>query len=597
MLGGPQESGPPQQQDSVDESQRFSRVLERKGSPKELRPNEDRRSTKTERQDTFKPDKPEPKVRKTSEREAVMLNFMDSMESEFGITPTRMLEALAVLDSEELTRPPEETASDVIANLQLAPEEEPRAMELYLGFLQTWKDTAKTPTPQPLTSGPVMTTLGAAGLSADTILRNGAVKDPGLKDIKAIPTGPERREQLNQSLDRMNAKFFMQGPGAREPLKNTVSEPLAGKAAMLMNGPEGSIEDTSLEVPLSEGRTERPIHSALAGLGLRPEFVPNPLQPALRPDQMFQVQAQVPAAANAADQVLLSEIGEVPEDVPQTKDLETLLQKLNADPMAFQFDNKAAAKAPQVLDVSALQVPGFGAAVTAAANKSELGAELADTDSESKDTTKDGGESQSLNSDFSQLVRPAQGPKTQALAAGATGAFAVTDAEAKANLEALKDQTQMMVHKGGGEARIKFSNADMGEVQLKVQVREGRVNIEFATDNQETKKLLESSIADLKSSLSGHKLSVDSVKVDIGQSHLSDSQRGMDFQQDMARQQARQMMSQFRDETASRRDPFFEMSGIKAYGRKRADLDPIPAAGNTAPRRMSGRGDRMNLVA
>ena len=50
----------------------------------------------------------------------------------------KIAEALANLKPTDLLKPPEETASQVIKNLGLAPEDQSRAMSLYVGFLQQW---------------------------------------------------------------------------------------------------------------------------------------------------------------------------------------------------------------------------------------------------------------------------------------------------------------------------------------------------------------------------------------------------------------------------------------------------------------------------
>lgn len=554
-------------QEPIDKRQSFSKVLESRKAPQELRPVDDRRTEKQEVRTNLGREKTEAKVRKTSDRESAMLNFMDSMESEFGITPVRMLEALAVLDTEDLTRPPEETASSVIANLELAAEEEPQAMDMYLAFVQQWQGLRKD-------EGGVDPKL-AVGAAA---LANAGMVQAGL-DVKT--GGPQvanaaldRRMVLNQSLDKMNDQFFMKGiaatpvvDGARDPQQTA---DVLGKLA----------EESQLQ-----GFKAVP----------RENFFASELAPPQTVGELAGPEAHDMIADSSAVDL------QIPADLEgggKTADLEALMRKMNAEPVVLKAEPgmvSMKSAEPKILDISALQIPGFGgAAVTS--GESSMGGEMEGGDS-------DGAQSEAHDpraTDFAQMMRAEPGAKAASVEgnAGAVSAFAMTESEAKENLEALKDQTQLMVTKGGGEARIKLNQEGLGEVTLKVLVHEGKVNIEMKTDNAETKKLLESSIADLKTSLSAQKLSVDNVKVDVGTSdQQSAQQRAMDFQQDMGRQQARQMMNQFREESAARRDPFFEMSGIKAYGRKRAELDPIGPASNIAPRAVIGRGDRMNLVA
>lgn len=553
----------------VEKPASFQKVLDGRKAPQELRPAETRRSEKQEVRERLEvADRPAmTKARKTNERETAMLQFMDSMESEFGITPARMLEAMADLDQEALARSPEDTASDVIANLDLPAEEEPQAMEMYLQFLQQWRDLrAANEVADPKTAKSV------AGLMA-----GGAILQAGL-DVKqgtpAVAAG-ERRAILNQSLDRMNEKFFMRGPLADAGVDSTKTADTLSR--------------------LSELGFER----------VEPQLVTDPQ---MAKDALIGKAQAFKQTENAEALLAVPEAPVV--DAGATSELEGLLRQLNADPMGFRAEVAQAAATPKpaaepkILDISALQVPGFGSAAAIVKpeglGNSSLGAETGDAEGESSGGGLADGrtDAQLLGADFAQMLRAEPGSKAAVAAGtGVAGAFALNDTEAKGNLEALKDQTQIIAAKGGGEARIKLNQEGLGEVQLKVLVHDGKVNVEMKTDNADAKKLLESSIADLKQSLSSHKLSVDNVKVDVGTSDAGQQQRQMDFQQDMGRQQARQMMEQFRQDSASRRDPFHEMSGIKAYGRKRPELDPIAPAGNSAPRVMSGRGERMNLVA
>lgn len=595
----------------VERPESFSKVLESRRAPQELRPVEKRRSEEREDQAAAVPVKTENKLRRTSERETAMLNFMDSMESEFGITPVRMLEALAVLDTEELTSPPEETASDVINNLGLSPEEAPRVMDLYLGFLQQWRDMPKPDTGEKIPDPAMM----AAGL---------AMAAPAA--INTTPT--DKRQVLNQSLDRMNDKFFMKagatqpgGIGIPQDLLAQQSAEAATDASLRRAVTESQLK--ALAHGQADGQTLAQLNSQLetqsdAGLDSQSQQMLAENSPLANAESslagalgFFDGQAPATLAAGA---LAANALGDDPSlasgkeldlaqatdsSLAKTSDLEALLRQLNADPVALKTEGQVPTNEPKVLDISALQIPGFGGIAAMSGQESVAGGDSGDLEGDT-DAQSNGQESEGLKSDFSQLVKTESGSKasgTTTAAAAGTGAFAMTEAESKANLESLKDQTQLMVHKGGGEAKIRLNQEGLGEVHLKVMVNEGRVNIEMKTDNADAKKIIESSIADLRSSLSSQKLSVESVKVDIGQSNLSDSQRGMDFQQDMGRQQARQLMNQFRDESAARRDPFFEMSGIKAYGRKRPDLDPIPPASNTSPRALQGRGERMNIVA
>jgi flagellar hook-length control protein FliK len=153
---------------------------------------------------------------------------------------------------------------------------------------------------------------------------------------------------------------------------------------------------------------------------------------------------------------------------------------------------------------------------------------------------------------------------------------------------------------------VKLNPEGLGEVQLTVQVKDGRVNVAMSAETHEAKKALESAVSDLRESLTSHKLSVEKIHVDVGNQTSSDSrsqsdsqQRGLDLRADVGREQARQFMGQFREDTASRRDPFIEMPGIRGYVQPNNTPGPIPAYESGATvRRYSGAmtGERVNLV-
>ena len=86
-------------------------------------------------------------------REKEIQKFMDSFESEFGISPTRLVEAMAQLKTENLQKPPEVTAEDFISSLGLKDEDQVKAKEMYMGFLlnlQTIEQTPRAPLAVPV---------------------------------------------------------------------------------------------------------------------------------------------------------------------------------------------------------------------------------------------------------------------------------------------------------------------------------------------------------------------------------------------------------------------------------------------------------------
>lgn len=587
----------------IENKKEFSKFLGDKKRPTETRA-EETRPRKTETQEPVK------NRRKSAERETAMLNFMDSMESEFGVTPVRMLEALAVLDHEDLARTPEESASAVIDNLELAPEDEPEAMQLYMSFIGQWQNLqgAKPENIQPTAEDPRF--FAGAGLNK-SMLNSEAIAKPSTAGLNQTQLAAQAnaaanpaqsvlspREKLNASLDKMNDKFFLK---------------TNAEALML---PEMDSSLTEIPTELVTDFSMRDEASILSDneLGFR---LPSELGPPQAGPQQAAPPLAAPPNTGAAGLVLMQAQQQAPEalakadgSVEGKKDIDALLREIAGlpaqQPALTKSDLASTAKTETSffpIGAAGIMTPGIGG------DSGSSDGDLAD-DGGSDQSGQDAGLDQSqtqmghhLNSDFTQVMKTGENrAQTGAAMAGGAGMFAApNDADVKQDIQTLKDKAQLMIKDGGGEAKIRLNAEGLGEIHLKVAVQNGKVSVDIGTDNKEAKQLIESSISDLRAGLSQHKLSVDNVKVDVGQGNTDSQQqqqKGLNFGQDMNRDQARQMMSNFRDEMASRRDPFFEMSGIKAYSRKRTDLDPIAPATNTVgQRRVEGRGDRMNLIA
>lgn len=525
----------------------------RREKPNELRPSDrqkDSRPVKVESKGELPRQAENSGMTREIDRKKAMLEFMDSMQSEFGITPVRMLEAMAQIDSENLTLAPEDTASQVIDNLELAPEDEPRAMALYSSFINQWRELQDTPLkPMQMVEG--------GGEKAPLLMGKGMELRPAAKPEVSL-TSVEKRAKLNESLDQMNARFF------------------------------GKPEDGAL-----------PRFANSEVLRMAPELPANLMQKEILPSaQPLDATSTMSFTQDESGLYLAKpstegsiDFSSLPKMMPGRTELapEVGLNKVTAS----ELSEAESALGALIADVKKLSEQansgsdeGFDTETSADSDLSDL----AGPEQSHADLPQDS---------FAQVMRP-QSFAGAPIAGAAVGTQSTGPTEMdKAALDAIKDQAQIMVNKGGGEAKITFNQEGLGEIQLKVVVHEGKVNVEMNAETQEAKKLLETSLSDLKTSLAQHKLAVDQVRVDVGSSNLSDSRQGMNFGQDLSRDHARQMMQQFRDETAGRRDPFMEMSGIKAYGKKMRGPDPIAPAPDVAVSRYSGegRGNRMSLVA
>ena len=494
-------------------------------------------------------------------RENAMLEFMDSMESEFGIPPQKIVEAMANLPKDQQLQSPEETAAQVIDALELPPEAAERAYSLYAGMLN---QLAQPPQTLPEAKPELLVAVPSSQMQQNAL------------------AAKERKAMLSDSLDRMNDKFFMQDR--------------ANMAMNRMTGPDSmntKMEASQLVDKLSFEKAQG--------------------YPVLQPDPK--------QMANPKEGLNLQDpnLGQAQPQGFQDDAMKTLMAKLSAVGASAAALGKAAAKAEgQAPSVDAQNAGGAGASgglglagLTGSAaaaissgrgESSNFGSQSEDDDSKGDSSRTDGLEG---------LGRGQEGLKVgdklgfqEALQASSIGTAKGTDHEAaKANIDKLMSQAQIIAQKGGGEAKIRMTPEGLGEVELRVIVKDGKVNVELATETKEAKKMIESSLSDLKLGLAGHKLSLESVKVDTSMQssadQLNQQQKNPDARPDQGRDQARQFFQQFRDDNLSRREPFFEMPGSRAYRSPSRATDPIGPASSEAKvqRKVEGRGERMNLVA
>jgi flagellar hook-length control protein FliK len=509
-----------------------------------------------------------PKAKKSaSEREKAMLEFMDSMESEFGIPPQKIVEAMAQLPKEEMLQSPEETASQVIDQLDLPPEQAERAYSMYAGLLVQLSQT-----PAPVAPAP--------------------------KEMPALTHAPvvsiqERRAMLNESLDRLNQKFFLQDsrpvPTAERmteisDLKPKSTDELVDRLSLdRANNPEGKLPlmmRNSPQIPQTD--------------------LPQP-QKAL-PDFAGSQAAQAQQARNAQQ-------ASNAEQDESTKALMAKLSALGASAAALGQSVEKVPTGKQVVDSADAQSAqnGFDLKGLSLSTGLMKGANASDSSSGGfldSDDSSDGETGSGL--DKADTLAPHlrsehAGEKMEFKNVMTAAPMAATPkGEGNPNLEKIMNQAQLIVRKGGGEAVVKMNPEGMGQVHLKVIVKDGKVNVEMATETKEAKQMIESSLSDLKTGLGHHKLSVENVKVDVGLqgSNEHGQQKQPDLNQNQNREQARQFFQQFRDENLAKRDPFFETAGVKAYSRPSKGPAPLQPVEEKRTRAAGdGRGERMNLVA
>lgn len=171
----------------------------------------------------------------------------------------------------------------------------------------------------------------------------------------------------------------------------------------------------------------------------------------------------------------------------------------------FEQDILSQLQKEQSFNVSAL--PNKETAGQGAGSFDQSGSEKMDLKSEPNLTNNLHQAAGQSHGDFKNHLQNVSGTQDLTAASRAEG-------NREANIDEIMNQAQYLVKKGGGEVTVKMSPEGMGEVQLKVLLQDGKLNVEMQTQDKNVKKLIEESLSDLKSGLAAHRLSLEHVKID-----------------------------------------------------------------------------------
>lgn len=169
------------------------------------------------------------------------------------------------------------------------------------------------------------------------------------------------------------------------------------------------------------------------------------------------------------------------------------------------------------------------------------------------------------------------------------------DPEAPMNVKQVIDQAEYMAKKGGGEMKVKLSPEGLGDLNLKVNMSEGRINVEMLTSSNDAKKLIEKGLGDLKSTLAAHKIQVDQIKVDVSNNMTND----LDMNQEQQEQRAHQerFLDDFQRQNRAFRHGFYDVPG----GSRRITSQTNDDADNSylieQARKQRANSRRLDLVA
>ncbi len=551
--------------------------------------------------------------------------FMDSFESELGIPPQKILGAMAKLNPDQLEKPVEETAELVVKNLDLDPKDQDKAMAMYMQMLGQWKQQGQlplpmTPPPSAVPTQEIGSTVAMASLAG---LAGKNVLDANLAEGTTAATATPLPQAQNAATIKAQGEFsslMLQNSSAMPDLPS-------GLPPQISSADEIGLDPTLTEMPEPLSNPMKNVVSNLADRKIQsyrdladpPSADLQKLKEVLgkfdqsAEDLQSKIQGlETPSTkeGTASLSSAMTEQESLQEMKPQLKSLQApVVDMKNPTAMMQQLvDGPSSAEKVVALDSAknAGSESTFGSATTA----SLFGKKLAEEKKESEELLGEG------KSDLYQMTaqnmdRPMKSADVDSINAAFmdTSPLKAGSAPQDPNIQNILRQAQYAINKGGGEARVQMNPEGMGQVNLHVAIHDGKVSLQMEAETPEAKKLIETSINDLKDSLRLHRLSVDQVKIDVIQSTNTDtgtqfsnsSQQGKDsnaFQNssEFGKNQSRQFWDQFRDDRPGQRTQFFESAALKRYADR--PRDPVTSAEHKPkPRSVQGKGTGLNVVA
>ncbi len=161
----------------------------------------------------------------------------------------------------------------------------------------------------------------------------------------------------------------------------------------------------------------------------------------------------------------------------------------------------------------------------------------------------------------------------------------------QANVDNIVSQARTILRDGGGEMQVVLTPEGMGTVDLKVGVDKGQVSVEIVTQDKDVKKLFDDSMMDIRQSLEGQNLKVDTVKVSVSENFDNQQQMSQGQFEMMERDFAREFLGQFRDE----RQGFRTQNMADRLGQN--PMQPNQPEGLKPANRPTINNGRLNVVA
>ena len=500
---------------------------------------------------------PDPKVMdpRTSalraQRDRAIRKFMDSFESEFGVPPEEMVEAMSQLTTQDLEKPPEKTVDTLIAKLDLEPQDEAKAKQMYMGLVVQLKQI-------------------------DTRVAMPQAHDDMLSQLSAqrVQLSAEKKEVMGSQVKDLSDKFWMRGAQAektmspemnqlqvREFLKKMVTAESAGiDGQAQVEMPEAMSSTENLMKRIKSEGAEESSSEDLAELDSQEDFQFMPESSGMKALERNNSAQDANAQGHGKDQHKSNE--EAGTKIKGGISKEAIMaefKKLGIKPEQMQTKKIEKADVEALLNLDPGSLP---------------------------------------QSKFESLKSIMPAAPLQPVAE-------MSPSQKMENMQQVVNQAQILLKNGGGEVKVEMTPEGMGKVQLKLQLIDGKVQLHMNTETKEAKKLIESSMSELKQSLAAHQLSMDLVKVDVVHKPTASHEARNDLQNQMQnfmdhqqRDGTKQFWQQFNENFGNRqaRDNMFDAQNINSPAKNQL-LPGIDKSSSNSRAQSEGRGKSLNLVA
>lgn len=490
-------------------------------------------------------------------KQAVMNVFFEKMQTEVGVSPNQIMEAFAKLSVSELVGPPEESAEKVIEQLNLQGIEKEKAHGLYNEML---------------------------ALTAAVGMSQYLGKNENQADIAVLNKDQARRKALDESLLKMSDRFFMTGAEQNPRIMAGADMGRGIEAYQRFESSEKNQNQNQSPLTLTVAGTQVPIESASLGSD---SVIANPSSSTGTTDlfgmQSTNTEMQTPDFTNLKASSLSS--------TSEMQGFGSELETLNSDLPVVENNSSASASKSQIMnttgpnlngfvsptdiptDVEVQSLDAFEGPLGQEGEKLEglagsVNSELTTDVSKDKDSDLEGdGQNEDLKSQMHVNSQEAH-KSTKAKSEFIVGAPKATEAEVQSNVKELISQAQFLVKKGGGEMKVALNPEGLGEVNLKVSMNNGQVNVEMVTGSEEAKKIIEKGLGELRDNLAMHKMHLDSIKIENSKEL---SNQLANHQQDLERGYQQKFLNDFKERNQNMRGEMYGLPGPRVPGSQTKD--------------------------